>query len=84
MSPPIVVYWRPGCGFCRMLFRSLDRAELAYETVDIWDDPEAAAIVRSVARGYETVPTVFVGDVALVNPSVDEIVAAMAGTGPAG
>jgi len=31
-----------------------------------------------VAGGNETVPTVFVGDVALVNPSVREIKAVMA------
>ncbi len=37
---------------------------------NIWDDPEAAAIVRSIADGNETVPTLIIGPVALVNPTV--------------
>lgn len=69
----IVVYWRPGCGFCSALFRALDRAEVPHRRVDIWSDPEAAAVVRSVADGNETVPTVVVGGVGLVNPDLDEL-----------
>lgn len=69
----VTMYWRPGCGFCSMLQRELDAAGLEYEKVNIWDDPAAAQYVRSVARGYETVPTVKVGDVALVNPRLRQI-----------
>ena len=66
-------YWRPGCPFCSMLRRNLDKAGI--ETVDhnIWDDPEAAAKVRFYANGNETVPTVVVGDVGLVNPSIGQL-----------
>jgi mycoredoxin len=66
-------YWRPGCGFCTMLRRGLDKAGI--DTVDhnIWDDPDAAAIVRHYADGNETVPTVVVGDVGLVNPSAGQV-----------
>lgn len=71
------VYWRPGCGFCSRLRRQLDQAGIPYTAVDIWADDEAAAFVRSVARGNETVPTVAVGPVALVNPSLDEVLDAM-------
>ena len=69
----ITVYWRPGCGFCSGLFRQLDRLQVSYRTVDIWQEPTAAAFVRSVARGSETVPTVSIGSVALVNPSAHDI-----------
>ena len=67
-------YWRPGCGFCSMLRRGLDKAGI--ETVDhnIWDVPDDAAVVRHYANGSETVPTVVVGDVGLVNPSVRQLV----------
>lgn len=73
--PAITVYWRPGCGFCSSLFRQLERHDIPHERVNIWDDADAAATVRSVANGCETVPTVFVGDVGLVNPSVGDILA---------
>lgn len=75
---PVTVYWRPGCPFCSMLFRGLDRHGVEAQRVNIWDDPEAAAFVRSVANGNETVPTVTVGGRALVNPSAREV-AALAG-----
>ncbi len=46
---------------------------LEFTEVDIWQDPEAAAFVRSVANGNETVPTVSIGDVHLVNPSARQV-----------
>lgn len=69
----VTVYWRPGCPFCSLLRAGLRRHEVEFEQVNIWEDPEAAAFVRSVARGNETVPTVTVGDTALVNPSAAEV-----------
>jgi len=74
----MTLYWRPGCGFCVALRRKLDRAGLVYDEVNIWDDPEGAAFVRSVARGNETVPTVRIGDVSLVNPNASEVLEALA------
>jgi mycoredoxin len=73
----ITVYWRPGCGFCGSLFRQLEARGIVHHRINIWHDDEGAATVRSVARGHETVPTVIVGDIGLVNPSVHEIVAAV-------
>lgn len=73
--PPDAVhyYWRPGCPFCSILRRGLDR--LGIETVDhdIWADPDAAAIVREHANGNETVPTVVIGGVGMVNPSARQV-----------
>ncbi|CAN5358629.1 hypothetical protein BH23ACT3_BH23ACT3_02950 [soil metagenome] len=71
----IVVYWRPGCMFCASLARQLDRHRVPHVAVDIWSDPAAGALVRSVANGSETVPTVFVGRVPLVNPSIHDVLA---------
>jgi hypothetical protein len=56
-----------------MLHRDLQQAELEFELRNIWEEPDAAAFVRSVARGNETVPTVAIGDEALVNPRVGEV-----------
>lgn len=71
----VTVYWRPGCPFCAMLRAGLRRHDVEHTEVNIWDDPDAAAFVRSVARGNETVPTVTVGTVSLVNPSAREVAA---------
>jgi mycoredoxin len=78
----ITVYWRPGCGFCSGLFRQLDRTGVAYERVNIWEDDAAAATVRAAARGNETVPTVAVGGLMLVNPDVHQLLAVAAEHAP--
>ena len=75
----ITLYWRPGCGFCASLKHQLDKRDLTYDAHNIWDEPEAAAFVRSVARGNETVPTLVVKGKAMVNPSIGDVVEALAG-----
>ncbi len=69
----IVVYTRPGCPYCFTLRAGLRRAGLTFREIDIWKDREAAAFVRSVANGNETVPTVTVGQISLVNPSARRV-----------
>ncbi len=59
------------------LERGLRRLGVPIDKRNIWEDPDAAAVVRSVARGHETVPTVVVGDVAMVNPRVNDVLAAI-------
>ncbi len=71
----IDLYWRPGCGFCAMLQRKLDKLGIERVEHDIWEDPDDAAVVRQHANGNETVPTVVIGDVGFVNPSAGELVA---------
>lgn len=78
----IHLYWRPGCPFCMNLDRSLKGIEIPLEKHNIWEDEKAAAFVRSVANGNETVPTVRVGDECMVNPSAKEIAAAVARVDP--
>lgn len=66
-------YWRPGCMFCMILRRGLRRRGIPLEEHNIWEEPAAAEIVRSVASGNETVPTVVVSGTALVNPSTRQV-----------
>src|SRR5699024_6817925 len=65
----VVAYWRPGCPFCMRLKRSLGSLRATALWVDIWADADAAAFVRGVNDGNETVPAVVVGDEAIwTNP----------------
>lgn len=77
----VVVYWRPGCPWCALLRRRLRRAGIETIEVDIWKQPEAAAVVRSITGGDETVPTVVVGGAGLVNPTVGQVRAALQALG---
>lgn len=78
----IDVYWRPGCPYCSSLLRSLRRSGIPTRLHNIWEDDEAAAAVRRVARGNETVPTVIVGGRSLVNPGIGAVRALLADVAP--
>jgi mycoredoxin len=79
MAGEVVVYSRPGCPYCFMLRRGLRKRGVTFTEVDIWKDPDAAAAVRAVANGNETVPTVHVAGQWLVNPKA-AVVAELAGS----
>lgn len=55
----------------------LKAAAIPVHERNIWENPDDAAIVRSIADGDETVPTVIVGPIGLVNPSVKQVKAAV-------
>lgn len=55
---------RPGCKYCIRLGRQAGQVHW----VDIWRDPAAAAAVRAVNDGNETVPTVIVAGQPYTNP----------------
>jgi len=78
----VVVFWRPGCSFCASLLYQLEETDLPVALVNIWEDERGAATVRSIANGNETVPTVVVGEVGLVNPSMRQLMAAVAEHAP--
>ena len=75
-------YWRPGCGFCMALDRNLTKAGIPMNKMNIWEEPEHAEFVRSVANGNETVPTVVVGSTALVNPRLHQVIDALGDEAP--
>ncbi len=51
--------------------------KVATEELNIWCDRAAAAFVRSVNAGSETVPTVVVGGVVLSNPTPRQVARAL-------
>lgn len=73
----VTIYWRPGCVFCARLRWALRLRRLAAHWVNIARDEDAAAYVRSVAGGNETVPTVLIDGRGLVNPPPRQVVAAI-------
>ena len=77
----LTVYTTPWCGYCHRLTRQLDRAGVAYATVDIEADAEAAKFVEGVNGGNQTVPTVVLPDGdALTNPPIALVLARLGRT----
>ena len=65
----VAIYWRPGCTFCLALRTRIGKYADRAAWVNIWNDPAAAAYVRSVNQGNETVPTVVIHGEPHTNPS---------------
>lgn len=54
----ITVYTKPACVQCNATYRALDKAGIAYDVVDISQDPQARDYVMSL--GYLQAPVVVV------------------------
>jgi mycoredoxin len=68
------MYSTPWCGYCHRLKSQLDREGIAYEVVDIEQDPAAADLVMQVNGGNQTVPTLVYADgSAQTNPSLAQV-----------
>jgi mycoredoxin len=74
----LTMYSTPWCGYCRRLKAQLDRAGIAYQEIDITDDPGAALAVENANGGNQTVPTVVLPDGrTFTNPTITELTAAL-------
>ncbi|MEU5941069.1 glutaredoxin domain-containing protein [Micromonospora sp. NPDC047548] len=75
-APGLVVY---GTGWCPDVRRSralLDTAGIAYDYVDLEEDPTATELVRRLQRGHRRVPTLVWPDGSfLVEPTDDQLLA---------
>lgn len=70
----IVMYGTPWCGDCRRAKRVFAELAVAYDYVDIEDDPEAAALVMRLNGGMRSVPTILFPDGSvLVEPRRGEL-----------
>jgi mycoredoxin len=68
------MYTTPWCGYCVRLKGQLNREGIAFDIVDIEQQPEAAEIVEAANRGNQTVPTlVFPDGSSQTNPSVAQV-----------
>jgi len=83
----LTMYSTPWCGYCHRLKSQLDREGIAYDVIDIEQDPAAAEFVMSVNSGNRTVPTVRLvpanggAEIVLTNPSIVQVKDALAGVG---
>ena len=74
MAQSVTVYSTPWCGYCHRLAGQLKREGIAFTTVDIEQEPAAAALVEKINRGNQTVPTVVFEDgTAMTNPSLAQV-----------
>ena len=68
------MYSTPWCGYCHRLKSQLDREGIAFDVVDIEQQPEAAQLVEEANGGNQTVPTlVFSDGTSMTNPSLIQV-----------
>ncbi|AJJ25576.1 redoxin NrdH [Yersinia enterocolitica] len=56
----IIIYSKPDCVQCNATYRALDKQGIAYQVVDLTEDPQALNRVKSL--GYQQVPVIVAGD----------------------
>ena len=60
--PHLTMYTTRWCGDCHRSKAFLRRHGVVFDEVDIEDDPQAAATVVQLNRGFESVPTIVFPD----------------------
>ncbi|MEU3556794.1 mycoredoxin [Streptomyces fragilis] len=79
MPGTVTMYSTTWCGYCHRLKSQLSREGIAYEEINIEQDPESALFVEKVNGGNQVVPTVRVvpaagGEaVVMTNPSLAQV-----------
>jgi mycoredoxin len=80
MSEPITMYTTTWCGYCRRLKRQMEDEGIVFREIDVDDDPQYDERIMAATGGFRTVPTIQAGDALLVNPTLREVRAALAGS----
>lgn len=78
MANAVTMYKTETCGHCRRLKRALEGNGVEVVEVDVETRPEVAERIVEATGGYRVVPTVEIGERLLVNPSPQEVKAALA------
>ncbi|AKO98668.1 MAG: glutaredoxin 3 [Marinovum algicola] len=60
--PRIEIYTSPLCGFCHAAKRLLDQKGVAYDEIDVLQNPDRKPEMIQRANGGRTVPQIFVGE----------------------
>ena len=82
MSEKIIVYGTPVCPMVTPVRGALKRASVEYDYIDIWQDDEARARVRSINNGNESVPTIIFPDGStLTEPSGQQLLSKLGDLG---
>lgn len=76
-SPDVVMYSTSWCGYCRRLGNQMQEAGIAYKVIDLDGDSSHDERIKQASGGYRTVPTLEIGDHLLVNPSINQVKAAL-------
>ncbi|QEV20112.1 mycoredoxin [Streptomyces alboniger] len=78
MPGTVTMYSTTWCGYCRRLKGQMDREGIAYEEINIEQDPDSAAFVEKANGGNQTVPTLLVisasgTESVMTNPSLAQV-----------
>ena len=58
----VTIYSTQSCSYCIAAKAFLDGRGVAYESIDVTDDPAARAALVRRANGMRTVPQIFIGE----------------------
>ena len=75
----LTMYTTPWCGYCQRLKSQMKRAGIEWDEIDIEQDADAEAFVKTTNGGNATVPTIRYADGSTAtNPSFKDLQAKVA------
>jgi mycoredoxin len=80
MNEPITMYTTTWCGYCRRLKRQMEDEGIVFREIDVDVHPDFDERIMAATGGFRTVPTIDAGGALLVNPTLREVRAALAGS----
>lgn len=57
----VEIYTRPMCGFCSAAKTLLQRKDVAFSEVDVWENPDRKPEMVQRSGGRSTFPQIFIG-----------------------
>lgn len=75
--PQVTMFTTPWCGYCVRLKRQMTERGISFTEIDVDATPGYDEAIKAASGGYRTVPTLKVGDRMLVNPTVNQVEAAL-------
>lgn len=76
--PDVTMYTTSWCGVCVHTKRYLVSKNIPFKEIDIEEHPEYGEMIEKLTGGYRIVPTLEINGRVMVNPSRQEIDAALA------
>ncbi len=73
MPNEIIMYGSNWCGYTQRAMRHLDNLGVAYQYVDVDDDPAAEQLIATWNNGRSIRPTFDIGGLHLVNPPMQRL-----------
>jgi len=63
--PKVEIYSRPGCSYCEVAKRLLERKNVVFVELNVWAEPGAQAEMQRRTSGARSLPQIIIGNMVI-------------------